>query len=293
LLFYNPNKNFRGRIRSARADQKLFWLSIILKIMDLEEELLEAVKSNNVARVRELLGRGANPNARERNRRSARWTALHYAAFYGYTEIARLLIERGARVNAGDRRGRRPIHLAVNRGHLEVVELLVESGARIDKIWGKGTPLHYAVLRGDPEMVKLLLEKGANPNAQGKYGASPLHYATEVKVAEILLERGADINARDRRGQTPLHYAVLKNRQRMASFLIEKGADVNARDNRGRTPLHYAVLMKNKQLVELLLKAGTDVNMKDYYGKTPLDLAYERRLVSIAKVLEKFKKPGD
>ena len=66
--------------------------------MTLEDELFEAVASpyENVARVRELLEKGANVNAKDSNGD----TPLHKAACRGYARVARLLIEHGADVNA-------------------------------------------------------------------------------------------------------------------------------------------------------------------------------------------------
>jgi hypothetical protein len=60
--------------------------------MGLDEELFEAARSGDAAKVRELLERGANPNAKHE------WgtTPLHLAAMGGRLNVARLLLERGA-----------------------------------------------------------------------------------------------------------------------------------------------------------------------------------------------------
>ena len=63
-------------------------------------------------------------------------TALHCAAFWGRYEIAKLLIDHGADVNAlTDRRS---------------------------------TPLHDAARMSNAKLARLLLEKGAKPNARDK-----------------------------------------------------------------------------------------------------------------------------
>jgi uncharacterized protein len=57
----------------------------------------------------------------------AGWTALHYAAGFGFVELAEAFIERGADLKARDDEGRTPLQVAVEAGHLEVAELLRKS----------------------------------------------------------------------------------------------------------------------------------------------------------------------
>jgi ankyrin repeat protein len=52
------------------------------------------------------------------------WTPLHFAAEYGETRVAQLLLEHGADVNARDRLGLTPSELGSSREHQEIVELL-------------------------------------------------------------------------------------------------------------------------------------------------------------------------
>jgi ankyrin repeat protein len=74
----------------------------------------------------------------------------------GHTEIARLLIERGANVNARTAdNGISPLHLSF-RIHTEIVRLLLERGADTRARDGEGKrPLDYASAR---DLVKILTE---------------------------------------------------------------------------------------------------------------------------------------
>jgi ankyrin repeat protein len=58
---------------------------------------------------------------------------LHFAADDGFTDIARLLIEKGKiPVNTLDQAGWSPLHLAAGHNHLDIVKLLLENGADIN-----------------------------------------------------------------------------------------------------------------------------------------------------------------
>jgi ankyrin repeat protein len=74
-------------------------------------------------------------------------TCLHFATQEGHTEIAKLLIEKGAGVNAKDKYNENtPLHMAVQEGYTEIAKLLIEKGADVNTLNKDGnTPLHIAI----------------------------------------------------------------------------------------------------------------------------------------------------
>lgn len=85
---------------------------------------------------------------------------LHVAAWNGWEEHVRLLIDEGADVNLIDCSASRrtPLHEACRAGHGRVVELLLRSGARLNALDVSGeSPLHVACRGGWTRVVRILL----------------------------------------------------------------------------------------------------------------------------------------
>jgi ankyrin repeat protein len=125
------------------------------------------------------------------------FTALHFAAFFGKAEAARILLEAGAAVDVYAENVIRvqPLHSAAANRHLELCRLLLAAGADVNAREGSGyTPLHAAAQLGDPEMVELFLSAQADPNAATEGGETPAataESAGHVDVARRLREVAA------------------------------------------------------------------------------------------------------
>lgn len=90
-------------------------------------------------------------------------TTLHLAALIGAKDSVKLLIDRGADVEALNGRQRTPLHEAAISGSVKIVKMLCENGAKIDAVMKTGrTPLHYAAHYGWIEVAKYLFQAGAS-----------------------------------------------------------------------------------------------------------------------------------
>jgi len=117
------------------------------------------------------------------------WTPLHLAAFFGGYEAAKLLIERGADVNAPSTNSMRnmPIHAAAAGNRTNLIALLLENGADPNvRQSGGWTPLHQAADHCDAELVRLLLRHGADPDAAQDDGKTARSIAEEKGYTEVL-----------------------------------------------------------------------------------------------------------
>jgi ankyrin repeat protein len=189
--------------------------------MGLDEELFDAVKKGDTAKVKMLLEKGVSVNARTRHD----FTPLHVAAQEGLAGVAELLIEYGADVNAKANDGWTPLHIAAYYGYTDVAKLLISHGANVNtKIREGATPLYAAAQEGHAEVAELLISHGADVSAKTNDGWTPLHIAAQeghAEVVRLLLERGADPTVRNDNGKTPLDLAREKGFINIANLIEE------------------------------------------------------------------------
>jgi serine/threonine protein kinase len=91
----------------------------------------------------------------------------------------RLFLERGGSPNARDKDGLSLLHHAVTTNRLDIAKLLIDRGADVNAVYAKDshTVLHLSVFHQDGEMTKLLLASKANPIATNKFSYIPLQSA--------------------------------------------------------------------------------------------------------------------
>ena len=96
---------------------------------------------------------------------------LHVAVKKQLISVTRLLLEKGANVNALAYAGNTALHVASEKENIFIVKLLIEFGADVnikdDEGW---TALHFAGMQVNYEIVELLLKKGAVPNIKNEHG---------------------------------------------------------------------------------------------------------------------------
>ncbi|HBL11175.1 MAG TPA: hypothetical protein DD379_07170, partial [Cyanobacteria bacterium UBA11162] len=174
---------------------------------------------------------------------------LHVGKFVKYCrkDCAKLLIAKGADINAEDNQSHTPLYWAIKDSDRQMVELFIANGGQVN--------------------TKDVNATGDNPDADG---FTLLNWAADNNrkdVAEWLIAKGADVNISyqgdNSSCSTPLFFAVRRNSIDVAKLLLAKGAQVNFSCKHyspyfgdSKTPLSLAVKRGDTEMVELLKSYG-------------------------------------
>jgi ankyrin repeat protein len=184
-------------------------------------------------------------------------TRLHDSVIKGSVQEVEDLLALGAASTIQDSQGDQPLHYAASRALEGIIRLLIKRGADINAKGRAGmTPLHMSLRF--PRIFKALLQADSLISAQDDQGNTPLHLALSSNLAgtppkgstvEKLILHGADVNVRNNAGITPFHM-VLENSwlkgEHSASYLVmflENGALVSLKTADGRLP--FDVFLEN------------------------------------------------
>lgn len=173
---------------------------------------------NGPAVARTLIAAGADPNART-NGEGAPETPLHWAASSDDLEVADVLIDAGADLEAAGGSIGTPLDNAVGYGCWHVARRLVERGARVDKLW------HAAAL-GLISRVQDLVATG-RPPAEINDAFWQACHGGQRRTADYLLRHGADVNSvpgYSRHAALEVAVAPDTRRELLATWLREQGA---------------------------------------------------------------------
>ena len=225
--------------------------------------LFFACKNGDATLVDSLLRAGADPNSIFEEGQ----TALMTAALTGKPDAVKLLLVRGAKVDAKEPyRGQTALMWAASEGNTAAAALLIEFGAEVKAKSTSGfTPLLFAVRNAHQDTAQLLLQHSANVNDVAPDGTSALNMAIVneyFELASVLLDHGADPNLPDPRG-SPLH---------TVAWLRKPGS--NGAAAVGRTASGPPIPVGNMSALELataLLKHGANPNVRISWKEKPFD----------------------
>ncbi len=284
-----------------------------------DSPLAIAANQGHLSMVELLLEAGAEPAT------DTGQPAIHYALCGNRVEVVKLLIEKGAHLEAFDTSGNTALQAVIkmpvykyaahstslsDKQRIAYTRMLIEAAADINELNQRNgdSALAIAVQEKSHPLVDFLLKNKADPNRAGKQlGETALIHAVKEKdtvLLKKLLEAGADVNQADNIGYAPLHYAILAEAKwELVQSLIDAGADVNLRIGEDAwTPLHFwAYNPKSEQAGRSLYRAGAspislakgfpkgiDTRSLDIEKNTPLHILLEKRRHDIPIIREFF-----
>ena len=155
-------------------------------------------------------------------------TPLLLASYYGYADIANMLLSYGADVLAKDSiDDAMAVHIASARGNANVVSVILDSSA------AKSSGIDIV-------------------NVGDNTGTTPLMWASmnnQVTVIAALLKFKSDVNFQDDDGWTALHFAAASDSYRAVEILLKNNADANIADIEGKKPVDITTDTDIKELL--------------------------------------------
>jgi hemoglobin len=156
--------------------------------------LHEASARGILTMVELLLLLGADPNAQDIGGHTPLYCLANQYKGSNGGPVIRALVRSGANVNANDGvKHCTALHMAARRGSPDIAEVLLDCGADIDARDCLGdSPLRRSVNCGKIQVASLLLARGADANSVGSKGLTPLQAARTSAMKQLLRSRGDD-----------------------------------------------------------------------------------------------------
>lgn len=233
--------------------------------------ILQSAKDGDLSALKRLLDEDRNlARATDEYRK----TPLHWAAQNDHRDVAELLLDAGADIEATTSWGATALDWAAVMGSTKVADLLLERGAQ-------GMNFVAAASLGKLELVRDILNSGAPLTTPAKWAPaetsdelvadsarakgdvlSHAFYAAcrngHTAVAALLLQRGADVNAKGILGGTGLHWAAINGHQDTVAFLVSHGADLTIRDAKfDATPEGWAIEGQRNEVRDFLRRSSS------------------------------------
>ena len=189
-----------------------------------------------------------------------RTTLLCVSAQRRFEKASEFLIGQGADVNFKNEDGKTPLQLSLESYSNNIAKKLIEAGAKVTGSEAyEEAILKAAVQSSAKEIVEKLIKRDPKVNKKDEKGNTLLHYASKKEIAEILVKAGADVNIQNNEGKTPLYLAIERKENEgkaslyftfderdndsaierknndMIKFLLNSKTDISLEDKDGKT----------------------------------------------------------
>jgi len=235
--------------------------------------------------------------------------ALNSAIIYNHKGAVNVILKYIKTVNYTMNNSDTPLITAASGSDSEIVKLLIEKGARVNDSNSEiDTPLYTSLRNNKVDNAMVLLENGANPNIGVKYLSENMQSKYKKKIIKVLMEKG--INIKEDYASFLLSYAVesknfklidlllgkskgdqigiiaqnivLNNDVEMLNYLVEKGLDIKSTSGCGEGLLSDSISFCKKKVFNYLIAKGVCLENDN---ASPLGVAVNVGDVEAAKFL--------
>jgi ankyrin repeat protein len=302
---FNGNDEIIAMLLAAGADPNA-------RTLEGENAILNASKSGAAAGVLALIEAGADVNSRDGYLFQ---TPLMWAAASNQAEVARVLIEHGADMDA-------------RSAELDLRGVLVDDGHG-DLPDGGLTALHHAARENSLEAAQVIVSMGANPSLTDPQEITPLRVAminANLDMARVLIEGGANVNdgsivelmdielSKFLIGRSETNHVNQSSIEDIMQLMLTHGLDIDStpatpfpypgtrriggRGTIEQTALYNASIVPNIELMSMLLDNGANPNSLNRGGQyfplsSALDVIPLRDVLDTVKPLEELTAAAD
>ena len=211
--------------------------------------LVEAIWTQDVEKVKQLLADGADPDAKTNTVGSRIRPVWAWAIITRDDRSTELLLSKVKKVDSAE-----ALLVAANRNDVSLARALFERGMPVDARAVNGaTPLLVAAASGHVATLRLLTERGANVNLADNHSDTALMAAVRagsLGSVKLLLAAGAEVNAKDQAGCTALMWAARSGRGDVIDALRRRGAQGDTGDLSRTPPTPRAAVERSLPLIQ-------------------------------------------
>jgi len=254
--------------------------------------LLEAATGGAGEAMKFLLERGATPDLVDLDGVTPLHAVTSKGDYEGTVALLDALAAKLApeqlvqHVNLPSHSGGTAVMFAAAGGHPKCTKLMIERGADVNAV-ATATPDYLE------KLAKMIEDGTVDPNQDPHVdGVTAVHVAAEeghLECVDILVEAGADVTKKDEEDRTPLSLAVKGNYGEVASALVKAGADPDTpyvdEEGEPHNLLMDSIIVENEEFALLLIRHGADIYHKDDHSVTTLLQAAHRGMVEVVRAL--------
>jgi len=252
------------------------------------QNIFDIIRTGNLDSVKILIEQ--KPELVNTTTKVWRDTPLHIAVEIDNLEIASYLIAKGASIDPKNKVNATPLHSSsyFNRKG-DIAKLLIENGADVNAVDDFQTSILMQSSIWNPIVANHLLDHNVNiPSYKEDDGKELFMNSAQNNLLRLFnqfIAMGADIYVQDGSGNSLLHKAAAGGSLEIVKMLLEAKLSISMKNLYGWTPLHFATYNGHKETVALLIKSNADINARTISGQTAYNLAFELKNEEVTNLL--------